>query len=205
MHFISNIAILLLVVLSCNVECQPIDGDVEDTAMLQILDAMQQLMTGGQEYDREYYQELRTCLDVFDPNLRESQDNAWQGFINYWLTGGAIDDPWGESGTVYLEQNATNSEFLNMTIYEPCNYASNVAYYHDVTEFCNRISGGKAFSLPDQYVNSFGNMLPLPWVHHSCMEATRGLVVNKILVQSEFFHMLFIKESYQRFLTVLQF
>ncbi|KAF2365482.1 hypothetical protein FHG87_003766, partial [Trinorchestia longiramus] len=128
----------------------------EDSPMLQMLDAMQRLLTGGGEYDREYYADLRDCMDSFDPLLTASQDHAWQSIIDYWLSNGTETDSWGGRPTQYIEQNATESDFLGMIVYEPCNYASNVAYYHDTTEICNRINAGNLFSLPDEYVISFG-------------------------------------------------
>jgi hypothetical protein len=33
--------------------------------------------------------------------------------------------------------NCTIQEFGSVSIYEPCNYASNVAYYYTVTEMCD--------------------------------------------------------------------
>ena len=44
--------------------------------------------------------------------------------------GGCCDDIWNED-------NATAQDFLGMVIYEPCNYASNLAYYHLATEVCH--------------------------------------------------------------------
>ena len=37
----------------------------------------------------------------------------------------------------WFELNCTIQEFGSVSIYEPCNYASNVAYYHTVTEICD--------------------------------------------------------------------
>jgi len=130
---------------------------VPDTAMIQMLDAMQRLMTGEGEYDREYYTELRSCMDKFDSRLQDAQDGAWQGMIDYWNSNGVDGDNWGDTGTVYMEQNPTVSDFLGMVIYEPCNYASNVAYYHDVTEFCRRQeSGDSPVDLGKEYIEGLG-------------------------------------------------
>ena len=59
-----------------------------------------------------------------------------QGAIDYFENDGFGVDPWGGRDTVWFEDNATAQEFRGMVIYEPCNYASNVAYYHDATEMC---------------------------------------------------------------------
>ena len=55
----------------------------------------------------------------------------------------------------YHEQNLTAQEFHSIEIYEPCNYASNYAYYHDTTEICNHMG---SFSMPDEPVLALGQM-----------------------------------------------
>ena len=40
---------------------------------------------------------------------------------------------------LYREDNATAQDYLGMVIYEPCNYASNMAFSHMATEMCNRV------------------------------------------------------------------
>ena len=62
------------------------------------------------------------------------------------------NDTWGSClGTghchEYHEQNLTVQEFHNIGIYEPCNYASNLAYYRVVTSIC----GYQQWSLPAEY------------------------------------------------------
>ena len=57
--------------------------------------------------------------------------------VNFFENDGFEEDKWGGTVTVpaYHEYNvSTQSDGL--VIYEPCNYASNVAYYHDATEMC---------------------------------------------------------------------
>ncbi|KAF2365483.1 hypothetical protein FHG87_003767, partial [Trinorchestia longiramus] len=113
--FILSAAIGVIFMLSATV----VNGQgKEDSAMLQMFDAMQQLMTGEPEYDRILFQELRECMITFDPLLTTSQDSAWQGIINYWIMNGTDGDPWGATNLVYIENNITNSDFLNMTVYE---------------------------------------------------------------------------------------
>ena len=47
--------------------------------MVDMLDAMQQLMTGDLQYfDPEFLDRLGECWDSTHPDLRRSQDNAWQ-------------------------------------------------------------------------------------------------------------------------------
>ncbi|XP_018010700.1 uncharacterized protein LOC108668079 isoform X2 [Hyalella azteca] len=125
-------------------------------AMVTMLDAMEVMMTGQPLYDREYLAELFRCMDTFDHRLVTSQNNAWQGMIDYWLAGGGVDDVWGEYEPGYYERNVTTTDVFNMTIYEPCNYASNMATYHPVTEICYRRDLGSPFTLPLDYINAAG-------------------------------------------------
>ena len=64
--------------------------------------------------------------------------------VQYSDQDGVPGDRWGEymSDHIYYEQNATAQDYHNITIYEPCNYASNVAYYHTSTQICDRINLG---------------------------------------------------------------
>ena len=51
------------------------------------------------------------------------------------------NDPWhtcNEKGK-WFEFNCTVQEYGSMPIFEPCNYASNVAYYHTATEICAKM------------------------------------------------------------------
>lgn len=43
----------------------------------------------------------------------------------------------------------TRQDYHNIEIYEPCNYASNLAYYHDVTMICAHKEG---WNIPREYV-----------------------------------------------------
>ena len=65
------------------------------------------------------------------------QDIAWSGLVDFFENDGFEEDKWGGTVTVpaYHEYNvSTQSD--GVVIYEPCNYASNIAYYHDATEMC---------------------------------------------------------------------
>ena len=65
------------------------------SSMLQMLDSMQHLMTGQQQYDRQTYKEFRECMAYLDPWIPAVQDRAWQG---RWTTGaatGALGTPGG--------------------------------------------------------------------------------------------------------------
>lgn len=81
------------------------------------------------------------------------------GFVSYALSNGQPDgsDPWGENATYHhwMELNATKTDLHGITVFEPCNWVSNVAYYHAVTAVCDKtdwysppaVSGALAQSL----------------------------------------------------------
>ncbi len=75
--------------------------------------------------------------------------------VDYSNSDGFEGDSWG--GTVlvphYFETNKTDQDFENILIYEPCNYVSNVAFYHVSTEFCQHT--GK-FAFPSEYEVALG-------------------------------------------------
>ena len=109
--------------------------------MVDMLDAMQQLMTGDLEYfDPAFLSELGNCWDLTHPDLRQAEDNAWQGMIDFFENDGWNPyDPWGIDGTSdqWHEDNATAQDFHGILVLEPCNYASNIAFCHASTELCH--------------------------------------------------------------------
>jgi len=120
-----------------------------------MLDAMVQLMQGGGEFDRSYLSKLSTCMHTISPELWSVSDGAWRGVVEYHDMDGAGNDTWGSclgSGHChrYHEQNLTVQDYHNIGIYEPCNYASNLAYYHVVTMICDN----KEWSLPREYTTA---------------------------------------------------
>ena len=111
----------------------------QEEPLIDMLEAMQQLMTGESSYfDPAFLDELLQCWDNTQPDLKEAQNNAWQGMIDYFLNNGFDEDPWGQSAynSSWLESNATAQDLYSILIYEPCNYASNIAYYHGANEIC---------------------------------------------------------------------
>lgn len=127
--------------------------------MLSMLDAMQELMTGGGVYDRKLYEQFRSCMKSFDQRLPGTQDSAWQGIIDYWNMGGAPDDLWGKAPTGLRERNITKISVDSMEIYEPCNFASNLVYYHLLNEMCIYQSNGGRFKLPFEFVQAIASTI----------------------------------------------
>jgi hypothetical protein len=77
------------------------------------------------------------------------------GFRRYAETGGdpGIDE-WirCELQGKWFEENCTVQEYGNIPIWEPCNYASNIAYYHTTTEICYR----QEWNMPSDAVKFIG-------------------------------------------------
>jgi len=120
-----------------------------------MLDAIVQLMQGGGEFDRSFLSKLNTCMNSISPDLWAVSDGAWSGVVEYHDMDGVGNDTWGSClGTghchQYHEQNLTVQDYHNIGIYEPCNYASNLAYYHVVTMICDN----KEWSLPREYTTA---------------------------------------------------
>ena len=107
--------------------------------MRNMLDGMQQLMTGESTYfDTAYLGELAECWEKTDPDLIQANDGAWRGLAEFFVNDGYGVDPWGGRDTNFKEENATTQDYLGMLIYEPCNYASNLPNFYMATEMCNR-------------------------------------------------------------------
>ena len=115
-----------------------VTGQTNEEPMIDMLNSMQQLLTGDESYfDPLFIDELLTCWKNTHPDLKQAQDAAWQGMIDYFEMDGFEDDTWGSRNPnkTWFENNATLQD-NGIIIYEPCNYASNIAYYHPATELC---------------------------------------------------------------------
>jgi len=107
--------------------------DDRGSMMLAVLDSVQAVMTGQTQYDRRQFQAIVHSLIDFDPQLYHSQENGWRGMLAYYQAGGGVGDRWGGNPSRFMERNTTklllpNSQ--NLLVFEPCNFASNIAYYH---------------------------------------------------------------------------
>ena len=72
---------------------------------------------------------------------------AWAGILNYWLSNGTKRDTYGykdlwDDGRVRGKWHVRHEPGYfgdeKMKVYEPCNYVSNLAFYHSVTEICEK-------------------------------------------------------------------
>ena len=99
--------------------------------------------------------ELKTCLEKWDdPNLETAVDEQWKGMVEYFQNNPNQDwDPWIDCRENPSNDRCTSqfkeselegwrwSTFGNgtdreMLIIEPCNYVSNIAYYHSAIRIC---------------------------------------------------------------------
>ena len=116
------------------------------------LDDMENHYVPGKKFDRVYFEKLLKCFAKYDDELLiKSQNNAWKEIQSYFGTNGtSVDymgksDHWGEC-TPYVEntrcpvgpyQRNSSETFGQVEVIEPCNYVSNIAYYHSVTRTCD--------------------------------------------------------------------
>jgi len=122
------------------------EWDQKDT-LLQVLDSLQESMEGGGHYSRSQYSRFKRCF-VAHPPLAQSQEMLWQGIIHYaskggskagsrGVAGGVVKvDAWGKNPSQFSERNATRLRYNNIMLYEPCNFASNLAYYEMSKAVC---------------------------------------------------------------------
>ena len=108
---------------------------------------------GEDDYLPEWQEKMMQCLEMGnDANLTAAQNAAWRGFLDYYQHPEA-PDPWidcledptnahcfdskyqeGKTKQWSLFAANTTDEVLIM---EPCNYASNMAFYHSTVRFCD--------------------------------------------------------------------
>lgn len=130
----------------------------------------------------------------------------WKGMIDYWLSNGTdfdykghpdhwgqqvIDDP--RKGFIeYHQGKASKFGRYNMTIYEPCNYVSNIAYYRSTTKICDY---GDNWSIPVQQQNTLKRLFSVlaagsAFMHGSLTNVGNSYDVNAISLISAFSHKL---------------
>ena len=92
-------------------------------------DSISNLM-GEEEYPEAMWQERVACFDKMSPMLNTIMEKAWEGMIQYWELRGQEGDPWLScaQGERWFESNCTSQPGIEMDIWEPCNFASNLAY-----------------------------------------------------------------------------
>ena len=102
---------------------------------------MQHYFTPEVGFSASYFEKLVKCMDYHDPILLKAQNEGWRKireksrYDKNRNEDKNEKDLWGNIPTTFIEQN--KSEFGEATtIFEPCNYVSNVAYYHSASQTC---------------------------------------------------------------------
>ena len=101
-------------------------------------DSISNLM-GEEKYPEMWWLERAECLDRLSPNMNSIMEKAWEGLVEFWESRGQEGDPWPtcKNQKEWFESNCTSQPGVNMDIWEPCNYASNLAYDRSVTCYSN--------------------------------------------------------------------
>ena len=146
------------------IKCIDTNTDIPDDeqALLELMksfNGISMLMVGNNTYSKSQMEEFTTCFHQTDLNLLNSINAQWEKMRGY---SNLKDTPefkvwWNcsrEEGKKYwIEENCTVQEYGNMPIWEPCNYASNMAYYHSFLEICNK---NHSWSLTTKSRNGIG-------------------------------------------------
>ncbi len=118
-----------------------------------MLDGMVQVLEGSGIYDRKMLQDLEQCSIDLDDVMIPVTDLNWAGMKKYANTHGQPGDLWEpcfmQDVERWFEVNCTTQEYGKVPIWEPCNYASNMAYYHTAIEICKRDEA--KWSLDDEW------------------------------------------------------
>merc|ERR1712166_1308906 len=162
MGVIKKNKINMLKTLCCLISIVGATTAADTTNMKKMLDDMADFYKKGDTYDEEYFKELTTCMAKYDDDLLiPSQDNAWKEMLAYFKSNGVDKDymnrtdHWGGC-TPYIndtrcpvgpyQRNVSHPFGVEkMTVYEPCNYVSNVAYYRSAIRHGSHTYVGYSF------------------------------------------------------------
>ena len=108
----------------------------------------------GHQFDPKIFKNFTDCFAKGDDQiLLKAQNDAWTGFVKYYESNGADkdyqnrSDHWGNctfdqpnprcTAEHYRENKTGSFGPEKVLVYEPCNYASNIAYYHSALRACD--------------------------------------------------------------------
>jgi len=124
-------------------------------------------LMGEEEYPEYQWQERIECFDKLSPQMNDIMEKAWEGIIDFWESRGQEGDIWKSCDhNKWFESNCTYQPGLGLAIWEPCNYASNLAYDRLAVEICKQHS----WTLPKETIT----------------KVAQGFAINT--VASAFFH-----------------
>ena len=110
-------------------------ADRDDTYLKLLMDYTELMMSGNKSFDPKYYAKL---IATMDDQMLAASNAMWKGMSDYYVSNGTSTDHWGSctdpvNCKQYMEKNATHMAYNDILIYQPCDYASNIAYYHVYT------------------------------------------------------------------------
>jgi len=92
------------------------------------------------KYPGDFFGAITNCLATAGNSLYPAASNAaWKGWTQYGIDGGAPGDSWNVNNTAgWKEYNPRNLTYdgHEITVIEPCNMISNLAYYRIVPDMC---------------------------------------------------------------------
>ena len=152
------------------------------------------LMVGNNTYNKNQMEEFVNGFNRTDPNLLNAVNSQWAKLRDYAALGGTPEsDEWGQDcnqpprGELWMEKNCTVQQYGNMSIWEPCNYASNLAYYHSFLETCSK---NHNWSFPIKSKNAICKTFALLGFGSSFFHATQtdnGGIVDVRVIDMIFF------------------
>ena len=129
-------------------------------------------------------EEFASCFHQTDPNLIRTVGTQWAKLVGYADQGGTPEsDEWRQDCNrtpreeYWMENNCTVQQYGDMTIWEPCNYASNMAYYHSVLEICSKPHN---WSFPLTSKNAIGETFALLGFSSAFYHATQTVNGNTV-------------------------
>ena len=137
-----------------------VGATAQESTGKKVLDAMQLNFT-RRLFDDSRWDEYVSCMHnasmLLPYDIFEAHSKSWDGMIEYAKSNGTGGDSWGRRGG-WLEWNpqpmcrpdgdAPIPGCEGITITEPCDYASNVAYFNSMTTLCAH----ENFTFSMQYV-----------------------------------------------------
>ena len=149
------------------------------------LDSMARLM-GEKRFDPGFAGRIDACLAKHGG--AEFQDRYWEGFVTEGTNSSA---EWGKKAPKdgrhhgFLEYNVTVMD-VGVPVYEPCNFASNMVYYHTMVQICDReAAGGWAVSPPTVHalVTTYAGLAAGSALKHAAGQTRLGYVVDNLGIQ----------------------
>ena len=152
---------------------------------LSMMDEIVQYMTGTGVFDRDMYNDIKQCIENTDSNAFALQSKIWEKMIAFWESRGLPEDVWGTFDYGYLENNKTTGSFSGMEFIEPCNCASNIAYYRTLLELCDKQNKLELKCIYSDVINPFikaaGYLVASSYFHHASKTRVGLSLVQRII------------------------